>query len=136
MSCVCHAFASALCCLVVTGRERAGLLTLICDVYCDFVTVPFWYPGQVWYLIVSIPDPFCLPYYVDGTLRCMHTYFLFLCYFYIMEYFWLIIILPHQEVCKTRRTLKLHEKISAKHKSNGKEGINSSIITALERPGA
>ena len=27
---------------------------------CDFVTLPFGILGQVWYLIVSIPDPCCL----------------------------------------------------------------------------
>ena len=32
MSCVCHAFGSILCCLVVTCWERADLLTLVCDV--------------------------------------------------------------------------------------------------------
>ena len=49
MSCVCHAFASVHCYLVVTWRERADLLALVCDVYCDFVTFPFsilvvWFP--------------------------------------------------------------------------------------------
>ena len=44
-SCVCHAFASIHCCLAVTLRERADLLALVCDVYCDFVTFPTWYPG-------------------------------------------------------------------------------------------
>ena len=33
------------------------LFDLVCDVYCDFVTFPFGIQGQVWYLIVSIPDP-------------------------------------------------------------------------------
>ena len=28
--------------------------------YCDFVTFPFGILGQVWYLIVSIPDLCCL----------------------------------------------------------------------------
>ena len=32
MSCVCHALASVHCCLVVTWRERADLLALVCDV--------------------------------------------------------------------------------------------------------
>ena len=32
MSCVCHAFASVHCCLVVTCWERADLLSLVCDV--------------------------------------------------------------------------------------------------------
>ena len=55
MPCVCHAFASVHCCLVVTCWERADLLALVCDVYCDFVTFPCGILGQVWYLIVSIP---------------------------------------------------------------------------------
>ena len=45
MSCVCHAFVSVLCYLVVTWRERGDLLALVCDVYCDFVTFSFWYLG-------------------------------------------------------------------------------------------
>ena len=57
MSCFCHAFASVHCYLVVTCWERADLLALVCGVYCDFVTFPFGILGQVWYLIVSIPDP-------------------------------------------------------------------------------
>ena len=39
------------------------LLGLVCDVYCDFVTFPFGIVGQVWYLIVSIPNPCCLSYF-------------------------------------------------------------------------
>ena len=57
------AFASVHYCLVVTWRERADLLTLVGDVYRDFVTFPFGILGQVWYLIVSIPDPCCLSYF-------------------------------------------------------------------------
>ena len=60
MSCVCHAFASVHCCLVVIGGERADLWALVCDGYCDFVTYPFGILGQVWYLSVAIPDPCCL----------------------------------------------------------------------------
>ena len=67
MSCVCHAFASTHCCLVVTRRARADLLALDCDVYSDFVTFPFGILGQVWYLIVSIPDPCCLSYFETFT---------------------------------------------------------------------
>ena len=37
MSCVCQAFASVQCCLVVTIRERADLLALVCDINCDFL---------------------------------------------------------------------------------------------------
>ena len=62
MSCVCYAFASFHCCPVVTLRERADLLALGCDVYCDFVTFPFSISVQVWCFIVSIHDPCCLSY--------------------------------------------------------------------------
>ena len=65
MSSVFHAFASVNCCLVVIWRERADLLAaLVCDVYCDCVTFPFGILGQVWYLIVFIPDPCCRSYCV------------------------------------------------------------------------
>ena len=60
MSCVCHAFTSVHCCRVVTCWERADLLALFCDVCCDSVTFPFGILGQVWYLIVSIPNSWCL----------------------------------------------------------------------------
>ena len=59
MSRVCHTYSSVHCCLVVTLRERVDLLVLVCDVYYDFVTFPFGILGQMWYLVVSIPDP-CL----------------------------------------------------------------------------
>ena len=48
---------------VVTWMERVGLLALVCDVYCDFVNFSFGIMGQVWNLIVSIPDPCCLSYF-------------------------------------------------------------------------
>ena len=43
--------------------KGADLLALVCDVYIDFVTFPFGILGQVWYLIVSIPDPCYLFYF-------------------------------------------------------------------------
>ena len=64
MSCVCHAFASVLCCLVVTCWERADLFALVCDVYLYFVTFSCGILGQVWYLVVSIPDLCRLSYFV------------------------------------------------------------------------
>ena len=64
MSCICHAFASVHCCLVVTRKELADLLALV----CEFVTFPFGILGQVWYLIVSIPDPCCLSYLTVVTV--------------------------------------------------------------------
>ena len=63
MSYVCHAFTSVHCRLVVTCWERADLLALEGAVNCIFVTFPFGILGQVWYLIVSIPDPCCLSYF-------------------------------------------------------------------------
>ena len=56
ISCVCHAFASVCCCLVVTCWGKVDLLALVCDVYCVFVTFPCGILGQVWYLIISFPD--------------------------------------------------------------------------------
>ena len=62
MSSVCHTFASVIAALCHL-RERTDLLTLVCDVNCDFVTFQFGVLVQVWYLIVSIPDPCCLSYF-------------------------------------------------------------------------
>ena len=56
ISCVCHAFASVHCCLVVTCWGWADLLALVCDVYCVYVTFACGIPGQVWYLIILFPD--------------------------------------------------------------------------------
>ena len=47
---------------VVTCWERADLLTLVGDVYCIFVTIPYSILGQMWYLIVSFPD-LCFLFY-------------------------------------------------------------------------
>ena len=46
MACVCHAFTSVHCCLVVTCWERADLLALVCDVKLCFCHFPKWYPGS------------------------------------------------------------------------------------------
>ena len=42
---------------------RADLLTLVCGVYCEFFFFPIGILGQVWYLIVSIPDLCTLTYF-------------------------------------------------------------------------
>ena len=49
-------FPSVHCCLVVTCWERADLLALVGDVFSIYVTFPCGILGQMWYLIVSIPD--------------------------------------------------------------------------------
>ena len=46
MSCVCRAFASVRCCLVVTSWERTDLLALVCDVLFCFCHFSMWYPGS------------------------------------------------------------------------------------------
>ena len=53
-----------ICAFVVTCWERADLLALVCGVYCEFVTFFIGILGQVWYLIVSIPD-LCTLTYLD-----------------------------------------------------------------------
>ena len=79
-------FAMSLCasvymCFVVTCWERADLLALVCGVYCEFVTFPFGILGQVWYLIVSIPDLCILTYFDVQSLEsisdklAIHTHF-------------------------------------------------------------
>ena len=50
MSCVCHAFASVLCCLVGTCLWLSFVMF-----NCGFVTFLFGVLGQMWYLIVLIP---------------------------------------------------------------------------------
>ena len=54
-------------CFVVTCWERADLLALVCGVYCESVTFPIGNLGQVWYLIVSIPDLGTLTYFVYSS---------------------------------------------------------------------
>ena len=45
-ACVCHAFASDHCCLVITCWERADLLAFVCYVKLCFYHLPMWYPGS------------------------------------------------------------------------------------------
>ena len=71
MSCVCHAFVSVHCCLVVTCWERTDLLSLFCDVKLCFVTVSCGILGQVWYLIVSISDICHLSYFAIYSKTCV-----------------------------------------------------------------
>ena len=60
---VCHAFLCVHCSLVVTCWVRVNLLALLYVMFsCVFVTFPCGVLGQVWYLIVSIPD-LCLPHF-------------------------------------------------------------------------
>ena len=70
----CLVFAMSLCasvymCFVVTCWERADLLALVCGVYCEFSHFPIGILGQVWYLIVSIPDLYTLTYLLSECYK-------------------------------------------------------------------
>ena len=65
----CLVFAMPLCasvyiCLVVTFWERGDLLGLVCGVKLLVCHFPIDTLGQVWYLVVSIPD-FCTLTYLE-----------------------------------------------------------------------
>ena len=64
----CLVFAMSLCasvymCFAVTCWERADLLVLVCGVLLWACHFPIGILGQVWYLIVSIPDHCTLTYF-------------------------------------------------------------------------
>ena len=66
------------CSLVVTCWKRAGLLALLYVMFSAvFVTFTCGVPGQLWYLIVSIPD-LCLltlnQYLAEDEVTCSRTY--------------------------------------------------------------
>ena len=62
--CVCHAFLSVHCSLVVTCWDRAYRLALLCVMFnFVFVTFPCGVLGQLWYLIVLIPNLSLLTYF-------------------------------------------------------------------------
>ena len=66
--CLCHTVVSVPCSLVVTCGERADLLALACVMFsCVFVTFSYGALGQVWFLIVPIPDICLLPYFTNIT---------------------------------------------------------------------
>ena len=55
---------SVLSCVVVNCREKADLFTLLCVKFsCVLVTFPYVVSGQIWYLIVSIPELCLLLYF-------------------------------------------------------------------------
>ena len=60
---VCVIYVVCLSCFPVCSLLPCGHLALVCGVYCEFVSFPIGYLGQVWYLIVSIPDTCCLFYF-------------------------------------------------------------------------
>ena len=68
--CLCNAVLSVPCSLVITCWDRADLLALLCVMFsCVFVTFPYGVLGQLWYLIVFIPDLCLLLYFNDTMFR-------------------------------------------------------------------
>ena len=65
----CHAFTSVYCCLAVTCWQKADLLALVVMFNCVFVTFLCGILGQMWYLIVSIPDLCRLSYFANYVNR-------------------------------------------------------------------
>ena len=68
MSCVCHAFASVRCCLVITCWEKADLLALVRDVWLCFCQFPMWYPGSGVVLDCIDPDLCRLSYFENSMV--------------------------------------------------------------------
>ena len=74
----CLVFAMSLCasvymCFAVTCWERADLFALVCGVLLCVFHFPIGILGQVWYLIVSIPDLSTLTYFyriLINTNKC------------------------------------------------------------------
>ena len=65
--CLYYTVLSVPCSLVSTCLERADLLSFLCVMFsCVYVTFPYGVSGQVWYLIVAIPD-LCLLLYFGNT---------------------------------------------------------------------
>ena len=70
---------SVYCSLVVTCCERADLLVLLCVTFpCAFVTFLYGVLGQVWYLIVLIPDLCLLSYFRVEPCVCLFDFILYL----------------------------------------------------------
>ena len=74
---LCLLFVMLLCLFIAAlwSPEGKGLTSWLLFVMfnCDFVTFPFGILGQVRYLIVSIPDPCCLSYFVH-TIIALQIY--------------------------------------------------------------
>ena len=67
--CLCHAFASAHCCLVVTCWEKADLLALVCGVKLGGCYFPMWYPGSD--VVLDCIDSWSLPPFLLSY--CTHS---------------------------------------------------------------
>ena len=66
LSCVCHVFAPHAALRSPAGKGLSSLFSFVM-LNCGFVTFPRGILGQVWYLIVLIPDLCSLSYF--GTMK-------------------------------------------------------------------
>ena len=71
--CLCYAALAVPCRLMITLCDGTNFLTLLCS--CDFAIFPYGVSGQVWHLIVLIPDLCHLLYFASFTFH----------YFFIRE---------------------------------------------------
>ena len=92
------------CCLVVTCWEGADLLAPVCDVSLCFVTFPCGILGQVWYLIVSIPDlcplSYCVICIILQNIRCS--------FLSLFDYYMTLLILQNTLIYKFQHLIVPH----------------------------
>ena len=61
---VCYDVLYPICSVAVTSWERTDILVQLCVIFsCVFVTFLYGVSGQVWYLIVLLPDLYLLLYF-------------------------------------------------------------------------
>ena len=72
-------------CCHLLGKGRP-LGSLVCDVFLCYVTFPFGVLGQVWFLIVSIPD-LCLLYFNPAVRSKSGVLLLFIRWFMYLPMF-------------------------------------------------
>ena len=76
------------CYLGVTCWERADLLPLVCDVLSCVCYFPIGILGQMWYLIVSIPD-ICSLLYLEDLFKSVFQQTQVAIYIYIYIYIYI-----------------------------------------------
>ena len=81
LSCVCYAFICAL--WSPAGKALTSWPSFVVSNY-EFVTFPL-ILGQVWYLIVSIPDLCTLTYFVIDSFLLIHSILPFYLKTYLLE---------------------------------------------------
>ena len=57
------------------------IVSISAFIFCEFVTFPFGILEQLWYLIVSIPDPCCLSYYITARSYKLFVFYCVLSYY-------------------------------------------------------